>query len=1234
MIGRIRNKFVFLWVCIGFCSIALLYRYVFIIAQNTPDKIVATIEQNLLKEAAFANAQVEQVQEIINKIENPEFRDFFIKAYYPYYVFQNKRILFWSDNAMVPMPRDIMGDFKVSFIQTTRGAFVCRKETITHETQVYEVVVFIPLIERFKVVNQYLQKTINDRILTDINFELSLAKPDNEFLPVRLIDKEVFYVKIGNTYSNAGLIDRLVIVCLFLVSGIGLVFYLFYQSREITRDHSAWAGLLFLSSSLVALRSLMLLIGFPSDLVYTELFDPRYYASSLFNPSLGDLILNIGCLLGIGFFVFGNFLKPLFIKKLIAAEGKTKLVLAVTASFFSFFWLMAHHQTMRTLNFDSQWSMDLTHSLTLDYLKIISYQVYFLSIALYLLFFHVCIRIIDKASSGSQRLFYISLIIGMLLFIGLGWIFKLDVLVVAIVNLSFILLVRYFRLYKSLGRVQYLTFIYLFSFGLPGAVVGVYANYQFRQSRMELNKSRLANQLLVERDFFTELQLSEVVNAIKDDGFITKRIISPYASKVIIEKKIRNEYLNNLDKFDIGVYVFNSRGEPFDTFKIKDNFHDYKAKLSSFETETEGLYFVNLARGQATSRYVVFINIEERGQVIGYILLDLRQKRFVPNSVFPLLSNESASNIQADVGVDYSYAVFVNSQLKYNSGAFDYRNHMIDLAGYAPELFERSVVLSGFNHRAYQGEGSRFVIVSAKESTLGQRAANFSFLFLIYIFTILVILISLTVYQRLLHITLNYSTKIQLYLNFAFFTPLIIVSLSTVSIIVQTFKTSLDNQYLELADNLANRISGPLNEYRALAIETEELDDEVSRMAEVADLDINIFHTNGRLIASSLIQVYQNEILSENMEPTAFAGIIEDLSSAFVLEEKVGSLNYKSAYVAIRSFDTGAIIGILGLPFFESQTDLDRRIIDVMANIINIFTLLFIFFLFISFFVSRGLTFPLRLITQKIKRTTLSSYNEPLSWNSDDEIGMMVTEYNRMLVNLEESKKALAKSEKESAWREMARQVAHEIKNPLTPMKLSLQHMQRTLIESSESGEKDKKMQQIQSLLEQIETLNDIATSFSDFARMPSPAIEKVELRALLLEIIELYNKSDEGVITTHIQEGEFVVEGDRKWLGRAFSNLIINAFQAVGDSAKAKIDISMQTSGNNLIRIDIKDNGSGIPDHIKEKVFSPNFSTKYTGSGLGLAITKKGIEHANGKIWFKSVEGRGTTFFIEIVGI
>jgi len=179
--------------------------------------------------------------------------------------------------------------------------------------------------------------------------------------------------------------------------------------------------------------------------------------------------------------------------------------------------------------------------------------------------------------------------------------------------------------------------------------------------------------------------------------------------------------------------------------------------------------------------------------------------------------------------------------------------------------------------------------------------------------------------------------------------------------------------------------------------------------------------------------------------------------------------------------------------------------------------------------------------------------------------------------------------------------------------------------------QEDQKKIQINNLLEQIEVLSDIATSFSDFAKMPTPRTELLDLRQLLIDTIELYNKKELGTIVTEIEEGTFEVMGDRKWLGRSFSNLIINGFQASSDPEHAKVIVSLLQNTDGMIRIVIEDNGQGIPEQIKDKVFTPNFSTKYTGSGLGLAITKKGIEHANGKIWFDSEEGRGTKFYVDI---
>ncbi len=1221
--------YTYLWFSIVFFLFAIAYKYFFVDIKNTPQQNIVVVSNKLQEEISSIDEKISDLKRTIINSPNLSFSSLLLlEADCPYYVYSNKRIIFWSNNLFTPKYRDVLGDFKLSYVQTKNGKYLIRKEQFLHGSKSFEIVFLIPINEHPAVINEYLKSTYNKKLFTDTNFEISDVSSDQGFHVVEVNGEKLFSVKFGNTYSNIERKSNKIILFLIIFSFVFITIFIKKRLNNFVRSGDVSLGFLFLMSSLFTIRSLMLISRYFYDIVYLDLFDPKHYASSLVNPSLGDLLLNMISLLILGNYIFNNFFKSHATKSIIKSNKRTQFIISIICVFFSFFWLGVHHQTLKTLNFDSQWSMDITQNLEFDYLKVISFLIFFISVVVYFLFSHVCFRLYLQLVRFQGRRYVFSMVFGLIAFLLFALVLRWEFAMIILVNSFFFLGVKFFKLPKSIGKIQYLTFIYFFSFGLPGAIIGIYANYQFSKNNTDFSKSRLANQLLVERNFFTELQLADVAQNISEDIYIKNRILSPYASKLIIEKKIRREYLHNLDKFDVQIYVFNYRGDPFEQFNIKDNYNDFKSRLSEFSTDTEGLYFINQARGQAIIRYLTFIEIKDRGQLIGYVLLDLTQKRFVPNSVFPLLLNENLYAQQIDDTEQFSYGVFNGGELQYNFGEFNYRKNLPTFIENANKLFDNSVRIGGFDHQAFKGEGDKFVIVSAKKEPVKARFANFSFLFLVYVFSILLILIVVTLYQSIKHIKINYAAKIQLYLNFAFFTPLIIVSITTMSIIIQTFKSSLENQYFKYAKNLSADVSGPLKEYKG---DREAFSDLIFEIAEIADLDINVFINNGRLVASSFFQIYQNEILSSNIDPRAYIKIIEEKELAFVLEEQVGLLKYKNVYVGIRSYDTGSIIGILSLPFFTSHKDLERNIVEVLSNVLNIFTFVFIIFLFVSFFVSRGLTFPLRLITQKIKRTTLSAYNEPLSWKSEDEIGLMVAEYNRMLLNLEASKKALAESEKETAWQEMARQVAHEIKNPLTPMKLTLQHMRRKIEDGTDNEKSENKLKQIGTLLDQIETLSDIATSFSDFAKMPDPRSEKLDISELLRETIDLYNKKELGQIIANINGGNFIIKGDRKWLGRAFSNLIINGYQAAHDQSTAKIEVDLLEISKDIVRVEIKDHGTGIPDHIKDKIFTPNFSTKYTGSGLGLAIVKKGIEHANGKIWFKSEVGAGTIFYIEL---
>jgi len=471
------------------------------------------------------------------------------------------------------------------------------------------------------------------------------------------------------------------------------------------------------------------------------------------------------------------------------------------------------------------------------------------------------------------------------------------------------------------------------------------------------------------------------------------------------------------------------------------------------------------------------------------------------------------------------------------------------------------------------------------------------------------------------------SAKIQILLNFAFFLPLIIVSIVVLRLVNRTVEEKIETQYLSITESAAQNLANQLQDFLEGQSENNEaLENRITEISLYAQADINLFNRNGRLIATNQRLIFENEILAPFANPSAMANIVEAGNKEQLSIERVGDLTYRSTFYGIRSNEDNRLLGILTMPFFDSEEQLKAEQRDILSNILNAFTFIFVIFVVLSFLASRILTYPFKYLTQKIKETTLSTLNEPLEWQANDEIGLMVREYNKMLLNLEKSKKALALSEKESAWREMAQQVAHEIKNPLTPMKLKLQHLKRILSEAPELGTDFNKP--IDSILNQVETLSDIATSFSSFAKMPMPISERLNLVEELRKSVRLF-KGNRAEIKSNIPKQPVWIMADTKLLGRIFNNLILNAEQSLVEDQKGELLIELVVTYNKA-RITFADNGYGIPDDIKEKIFIPKFSTKEEGSGIGLAIAKRGVEHAGGSIWFDSTLGKGTTFYLE----
>jgi nitrogen fixation/metabolism regulation signal transduction histidine kinase len=404
----------------------------------------------------------------------------------------------------------------------------------------------------------------------------------------------------------------------------------------------------------------------------------------------------------------------------------------------------------------------------------------------------------------------------------------------------------------------------------------------------------------------------------------------------------------------------------------------------------------------------------------------------------------------------------------------------------------------------------------------------------------------------------------------------------------------------------------------------------IMKFSHVFYSDINVYDLNGRLIAGSRPEIFNRSLQNQLMDPKAYYQMKVKKKARYIHQERIGSMEFASAYVPFRN-NRNEHLAYLNLPYFSRQDELSREIWNVIVGIINAYVALIMLGIVLAVFVSAKLTGPLRLISQKIGKVKLGGANEKIRWKGRDEIAGLVEQYNLMIDELAESAELLAKSERETAWREMAKQIAHEIKNPLTPMKLSAQLLLRSW--EDEDPDFEAKLRKVsQTLISQIVNLSSIATAFSDFAKMPRPENRPVVIAEVLAKSISLYEDTENTHIQTHIEgkAEKAQCKADKEQMLSVFNNLLQNAIQAIPEDREGHIQVSMLTEGRDIV-IRFKDNGTGIPGEMREKLFQPNFTTKSGGTGLGLAIVKNIISSSGGRIELSSGGNDGAEFTIKL---
>ncbi len=399
--------------------------------------------------------------------------------------------------------------------------------------------------------------------------------------------------------------------------------------------------------------------------------------------------------------------------------------------------------------------------------------------------------------------------------------------------------------------------------------------------------------------------------------------------------------------------------------------------------------------------------------------------------------------------------------------------------------------------------------------------------------------------------------------------------------------------------------------------------DKIYEIANIHNVNFNLYDLEGNLIKMSKPN-FENNTIETHLPANILNKLNQSVSKRFVEKIKRFGEDYRSSYM-IFTDSNAKPLGVLNVPYFDDDSLNYGELKAFLIRLSYAYIIMILVAIAFAYFVSKYITKSLQTIRDKMKGTRLEKRNQKIELKGASlEVSALVESYNSMIDELEESVKKLATSEREQAWREMAKQVAHEIKNPLTPMRLSVQSFQRKF-DPQEPDIHKKVDEYTKTLIQQIDTMSSIASAFSDFAKMPAQKLEFLNVVEVVELALDIFPESEIKFIS---KESEIVANFDRSQLIRIITNLVKNAVQSIPEERAPQISIQLFSVGTDVV-IEVKDNGSGVPAEIEDKIFEPKFTTKSSGMGLGLPMIKNMIDTYNGTVNFSSIIDEGSQFTV-----
>lgn len=1144
------------------------------------------------------------------------------------------RLLFWNTQSVLPNANLLQKEQSGYIASLSNGQYEVIRKRISYRNQSLIAVFLLPIRSQYVLESEYLKNRFVNHSSIEDHYALVFTPTR---YPVQSIEgKVLFYLQPKSLDEHFG--NNWITLLLKISASLLLLFFLHNVANAVSKERGAIAGVSLMVVWMIGLRALSYFFPIPVDFRQYELFDPVIYGSGFLSRSLGDLLIN-----SILFFWLVLFASMRFSKKPFHPGSENKLwrrssvvlllmVLVITT-------LVVGH-LIRSLVADSQISFDVTDFFSLTQYSVFGFIVLCCITLGYFMFSQTLLKVVNILNHDLK--FHILLIVSIIGLFGLSLrinsayvVFELSILAWLVLYIYLMGKVELTIKGNSFLVANALFWLFVFSASITSIII-----FQNRSRELELRK-RTAEKLVMQTNPSSERLLNIAIQSFSNNFFLSNlwQLHDPVRSEAFKDSIINANFSPYLNTYDTELFFYDKDERPVPsgerlTFDELNSIFSVQGK----STGIAGLRYYETAFDKFS--YIYYKEIRDSsGAARLYFFMLANPKRYRSEALYPELFRQ-AEDYSFEYAPDYAYAIYDNGILQAYVNDYGFPTNLSEKDIPKQEFFEK--MTNGYSELWYKS-GNKVIVITRRSNFMMEAITLFAYLFcsfllLVTLFQLASIIIQSGFRWRSLMEIMEFNVRSQIYGAVIFvsvFSFIVVGAATILFFITSSNKNNRDNLSRSIQD-ISVALKDKVNDFRITAEASNVYDsdylkimqEQITDLAQLHHIDLNLYNAKGSLEISSQPFVYDKGVLSRMINPLAYYNLSRQKKIQYIQEERYGKMKYISIYVPLIGADKQAV-AYLNIPYFNSQSRLKREISSFLVTIINLNAFIFLLSGVIALFLTNRITGSFALISTMMKEVNIGKHNAEIVWKKKDEIGSLVEEYNKMVQKLEESAAALAKTEREGAWREMARQVAHEIKNPLTPMKLSIQYLQKA-INNNAPHVKELSSSVAQTLIEQIDHLSRIASEFSQFANINNVKQEVFDVNQLLDSLVYLHDVQDRVAIHWKHSDEPSLIEADKTQINRLFTNLLQNAIEAIPEEEHGQVTVN-EKKFPDKVRISVSDSGAGIPKAMLSNIFTPNFTTKTSGTGLGLAICKGIVQQSRGNIWFDTEEGEGTTFFVEL---